>query len=225
MTLAFVPGKVSQLHLSVFPECHNPEESAAFFPRVHCRTPFWSLWIPEELSSYDFSHLHDQWVVSVPICVLLLTVQTKIHSDWVVGVYRFLTWFCSRSFCSTILQQFKREISPCSSPLSKVLWSEYTTYWFCLSCLYPLWFLSLQSSSSYFIDQSPTLLVSGFFISCLNLPDHPVQVFFYCNIILLKQFALLSLHLLSVILSWTPIVSVRGNLQIFFSYLDHSWII
>ena len=38
------------------------------------------------------------------------------------------------------------------------------------------------------------------------------------------QFALMSLHLFSVVLNWTPIVSVRGNLQ-FFSCLDPSWII
>ena len=43
------------LHLSVFPECHKHVESAAFFPCVDCQTPVWSLWIPEQLSSYDFS--------------------------------------------------------------------------------------------------------------------------------------------------------------------------
>ena len=50
------------------------------------------------------------------------------------------------------------------------------------------------------------------FISCLNLPDYLVQVFHF-SIILLMQFAPMSLHLFFVIVSWTPIVSVRGNLQ------------
>ena len=53
--------------------------------------------------------------------------------------------------------------------------------------------------------------------------DHLVQVFHF-SIILLMQFAPMSLHLFFVILSWTPILSVRGNLQ-FFSCLGYSWII
>ena len=59
--------------------------------------------------------------------------------------------------------------------------------------------------------------------SAVNLPDHLVQVFHF-SIILLMQFAPMSLHLFFVILSWTPLVSVRGNLQ-FFSCLAYSWII
>lgn len=104
----------------------------------------------------------------------------------------------------------------CSFPRSSLKWIYHLLILSSLSLAF------LGGPPSYFIEQTLTLLMSEFFISCLNLPDHLVQVF-YCSIILLMQFAPMSLHLF-VILSWTPIVSVRGNLQ-FFSCLGHSWII
>ena len=109
----------------------------------------------------------------------------------------------------------------CSSARSSLKWVYHSLILSSLSVAFLMPFLAVLLPVISLNNLQ--LFLSEFFISCLNLPDYLVQVF-HLSIILLMQFAPMSLHLFFVILSWTPIVSVRGNLQ-FFSCLGHSWII